>query len=242
MSQALAAKHDAPHETAGLLSIIEKFATDPSIDPLKLEKMLDMQERIFNKNAELAFNSAMTDVQAALKPVFRNKHNDQTRSNFADFEQVWNAMNPVVTGHGFALSFGTDNSPLGGFIRIVCDCSHVQGHSRRYFVDLPIDNMGLKGNANKTALHGVGSTMSYGRRYLAMLIFNVALTNEDNDGNGDALEPDITDWLTAINDCTTMEELQAAFKEAYAENRPHKNNIRVLTQAKDAKKKELSND
>jgi hypothetical protein len=42
---------------------------------------------------------------------------------------------------------------------------------------------GPKGNQNKTATHGFGSTMSYGRRYLICLIFNITLTNEDQDGN-----------------------------------------------------------
>lgn len=46
-----------------------------------------------------------------------------------------------------------------------------------------MDMVGIKGNANKTATHGFGSTISYGRRYLTLLVFNITLTNEDNDGN-----------------------------------------------------------
>ena len=35
-----------------------------------------------------------------------------------------------------------------------------------------------------TAIQALGSTVSYGRRYLTLMIFNVALTNEDDDGVG----------------------------------------------------------
>jgi hypothetical protein len=54
-------------------------------------------------------------------------------------------------------------------------------------------------------------------------------------------EPDITDWLTVINDCKTMEELQKQFTDAYTANKPHRNNLKRLTEAKDKRKKELSN-
>ena len=40
----------------------------------------------------------------------------------------------------------------------------------------------MKGTQNKTATHAFGSTMSYGRRYLKLMIFDVATTDED-DGN-----------------------------------------------------------
>jgi hypothetical protein len=36
---------------------------------VKLEKLLDMQERIFSKNAEIAFNGAMAEMQAELPVI-----------------------------------------------------------------------------------------------------------------------------------------------------------------------------
>lgn len=54
-------------------------------------------------------------------------------------------------------------------------------------------------------------------------------------------EPDITDWLTAIKDCADMESLQKTFTDAYKNNSKYKGSIKRLTDAKDAKKKELTN-
>jgi hypothetical protein len=48
--------------------------------------------------------------------------------------------------------------------------SHTAGHSRHYQADVPIDNTGPKGAQNKTMTHGFGSALSYGRRYLKLLI------------------------------------------------------------------------
>jgi hypothetical protein len=53
-------------------------------------------------------------------------------------------------------------------------------------------------------------------------------------------EPDITDWLSAIGACATMEDLQKNFTEAYTANKGLKGNLKKLTDAKDKRKKELA--
>ena len=81
------------------------------------------------------------------------------------------------------MSFGTAECPYEGHYRITCKVAHKAGHTRDYQGDFPADVAGSQGKANKTAIQGYGSTLSYGRRYLTLLIFNVVLTDEDNDGN-----------------------------------------------------------
>ena len=108
--------------------------------------------------------------------------NDQTGSPYARYESILNKAKPVYTNHGFALSFGTDSSPLESHIRITCSVTHEKGHSKDFFVDLPMDSTGIKGNVNKTQIHGTGSTYSYGKRYLITMIFNIEIANEDDDG------------------------------------------------------------
>ncbi len=170
-------------EPANILDVIARAANDPATDVSKMEKLLEMYERISAKNAEVAFNASMKAAQEEMPRILRNKMNQQTNSRYADLEQVNAAIVPVYTKHGFSLSFGTADCPVEGHFRITCLVSHVSGHSRNYQADVPNDMTGMKGNQNKTATHGFGSTMSYGRRYLALLIFNITLTNEDHDGN-----------------------------------------------------------
>lgn len=170
-------------EPANILEVIARAANDPTTDVSKMEKLLEMYERISAKNAEVAFNAGMKAAQEEMPRILRNKQNQQTNSRYADLEQVNAAIVPVYTKHGFSLSFGTADCPIAGHFRITCLVSHVAGHSRSYQADVPADMTGMKGNQNKTATHGFGSTMSYGRRYLTLLVFNITLTNEDTDGN-----------------------------------------------------------
>ncbi len=40
------------------------------------------------------------------------------------------------------------------------------------------------GRANKTPIQGIGATITYGRRYLVLQVFNIALTNDPDDTDG----------------------------------------------------------
>ena len=185
--QPLATVEDSPvPEVAGsaaIIQVIERAASDPTVDIEKMERLLEMHERILNRNAEQAFNEAMKTAQEEMPSVLRNCANTQTKSRYANLEAVGKAMNSTVTKHGFSMSFGTADSKLDNHYRITCTVSHIGGHSREYHADVPADTKGPQGTQNKTATHGFGSTMSYGRRYLKMMIFDVSLTDDDTDGN-----------------------------------------------------------
>lgn len=173
----------AMSESASVMEIISRAASDPNVDIDKMERLLAMRERMLDREAEQAFNEAMREAQAEMPQVVRDAKNEQTRSRYARYETISRKMAPIIAKHGFSLSFGTAESPLPNHYRITCRASHVAGHSRDYFADVPSDMVGMKGNQNKTATHGFGSTMSYGKRYLKTLIFDVSLTDEDDDGN-----------------------------------------------------------
>lgn len=194
----------AQADATAILAMIERAARDPSVDIDKMERLVQMQERVLKRNAEQAFNESMKAAQEDMPRVVRDAANSSTNSKYARLETVAKAINPIVTRHGFSMSFGTAESPLPAHYRVTCLVSHIGGHSRDYFADVPSDMTGMKGTQNKTATHAFGSTMSYGRRYLTLLIFNVALVNEDDDGNrasggatiDDAQVQEISDLLT----------------------------------------------
>lgn len=168
-------------DASSIMAIITRAATDPSVDVEKIERLSGVYERMMSRNAEQAFNEAMKAAQIEMPRILRDAKNGSTNSRYARLETITREINPVVTKHGFSMSFGTDDSTLAGHYRVTCHVSHTAGHSRDYHVDVPADIAGAKGNQNKTATHGFGSTMSYGRRYLTLLIFNISLVNEDDD-------------------------------------------------------------
>lgn len=162
-----------------IINVIARAAADPNTDVDKLERLLAMQERVLQRGAEQAFNDALRQAQDEIHPIVKNKTNSSTSSKYADLEQVSDAIDPVLRRHGFSSSFGTTDCPLEGHYRVTCRLSHVGGHSRDYQADVPADTAGVKGNQNKTATHGFGSALSYGRRYLKLLIADVATVDDD---------------------------------------------------------------
>ncbi len=173
-----------PHATSDdpFTAMVERLASNPDVDADKLDKLVSIQMRILDRQAEAAFNAAMARVQAKLPIVLQDAQNKQTGSRYARHEAISIAIKPIYTAEGFSTSFSQADSPREDHIRVNGTLRHTEGHSALYFVDLPIDDRGIKGQVNKTPLHAAGSTFSYGRRYLTCMMFDVA-TGDDNDGN-----------------------------------------------------------
>jgi hypothetical protein len=75
-------------------------------------------------------------------------------------------------------------------MRVVCTIGHRDGHSTTdHHIDVPMDVSGISGKQNKTWTHAKGSTSTYGRRFLTMMMFNVTLAGQDDDGNIAGGEP-----------------------------------------------------
>lgn len=172
-----------------MLAMIERVATNPEADVSKLREMLDMKREIFERNAEIEFNRSMSLAQSEILPVARDAQNDQTKSSYAKLESIVKKASPIYTKYGFALSFGTDDSPREGWFRVTCVASHSDGHSKHYHIDVPPDATGIAGKVNKTPIHAMGSSMSYARRYLTCMIFNIVLGDEDDDGQAAGQQP-----------------------------------------------------
>ncbi|MEQ8450611.1 MAG: ERF family protein [Nitratireductor sp.] len=170
-------------ESAAIFSLIERAARDPNMDIDKMQRLLDMKIQMDAASAQRAFFESMAAAQAEMPQVVRDADNDQTQSKFARYETISAAIQPIITKYGFSLTFSEGETTKPNCIRILCDVMHEAGHAKQYHADVPFDNVGMKGNPNKTNTHAYGSTKSYGKRYLKCDIFDVALKNEDDDGN-----------------------------------------------------------
>jgi len=163
--------------------MVERVAMNPDADMNKLEKLLDMQERILDRDAKMAFSRAMSTAQSEMKRIGADANNNQTHSKYATYAALDKVIRPIYTQHGFALSFNTEESAHPDMVRVTCDVAHVDGHEKHYRVDMPADGKGAKGGDVMTKTHAAGAAMSYGMRYLLKMIFNVAVGEDDTDGN-----------------------------------------------------------
>ncbi len=159
-------------ESSAMINIIAKAAIDPNVDVAKLEKLLDMQERILAKQAEINFNIAMSELQPLLPTIKKTKkgHNYM----YAPYEQIDMLIRPLYTKHGFSLSF--NSKVQGESIHYFGTISHKEGHSRQAEIVLPADNSG-----SKNGVQAQGSTIQYAKRYLVGMLLNIVTEDEDND-------------------------------------------------------------
>lgn len=200
MTDLVTTNPDAP---ASMLAVIQRAASDPSVDIDKLERLIAVKERMDAKEAETQFNAAMSRVQAQSGRIAADKHNTQTRSMYATYAALDRVLRPIYTQEGLSLSFSTEEAPEGN-VGMICYVSHSAGHTRTYKAVVPSDGKGAKGGDVMTKTHAFGSGTSYGMRYLLKMIFNVAIGDDpdDDDGNGAGGEYDITSWRDAIRDAT----------------------------------------
>ena len=180
-------------ESLAITSIITEVASNPAVDVEKFARLLELRERMESREAERAFNLAMKSAQAEMRPISADAENSQTHSKYATYAKLDRALRPIYTKHGFALSFDEADSPKPDHIRVLCYVSHDAGFTRTYRKDMPADGKGAKGGDVMTKTHATGAASSYGARYLLKGIFNVAVGEEDRDGN----DPSGTTPITA---------------------------------------------
>lgn len=165
-----------------IVNFIERAARDPAFDVAKLEALLRMQREVVQEQAKREFSAAMALAQSEMLPVVRDAANDHTRSRYARLETIDQQMRPIYTKNGFSVRYGSGTQPRDGWIRITCTVAHQAGYSEEHHLDAPLDFAGAQGRANKPAIQAVGSSITYLRRYLLCMVFNVVLADEDDDG------------------------------------------------------------
>jgi hypothetical protein len=176
MSQSTALTTTSPND---MLALIKQAATDPNIDVAKMHGLLDVQERMMAKQAEIEFNIALSDLQAKLPRIRKDgaiSHNGKVISTYAKYETIDDTIRPLLTEFNFSLRFNTRTTTDGKII-ITGTLAHRGGHSITDEIPLSIDASGAKNN-----VQGVGSTISYGKRYLVGMLLNLVFEGEDDDG------------------------------------------------------------
>src|SRR5690625_1239612 len=146
------------NESASVMAVIERAATNPEVDVDKMEKLLAMHERMQERQAIAAFTEAFSDMQDEL-PAIEKRGNANGRYTFAKWEDINEVVKPILKKHGFTLSFRMDT--ING-ISVTGVLSHKAGHSEQTTITLQPDTSG-----NKNAVQSVASRVQYGKRYAA---------------------------------------------------------------------------
>lgn len=185
-TQVVATEPAAPTESGNVLQIISRAAADPNVDIDKLERLLAMQERITARNAQAEYAAALAEMQPHL-PMIAERGGIKDRagnvqSKYALWEDIVTQITPILSAHGFALSFRTRNE--ANMVSVTGVLSHRAGHSEETTLALPIDTSG-----SKNAVQSVGSSTSYGKRYTASALLNLRTGEIDDDGKAGGGQP-----------------------------------------------------
>lgn len=165
--------------------------------------------------------TALAKAQAVMAGAVKDKTNPHFKSDYADLASVWDACRSALSTHG--LSVAQTTSTEDGRVCVTTMLLHTSGQWLR-------DTLAMK--PTKDDPQGVGSCITYARRY--MLAAMVGVAQVDDDGNAASAKPaarpavvavpvGYQDWLTdlgAVADEGTA-ALEAAWKQSKAEYRSY---------------------
>jgi hypothetical protein len=167
-------------DAASLMAVITRIAENPEIDLARIEKMLDMYERVSDRQAKADFASALATMQEHLPEIDEHGKiivNNKTQSTYAKLEDINIAIKPVLAEYGFAISFRVNME--ANEVLVTGILSHRGGHKEETTMRLPIDTSG-----NKNAVQARGSSVKYGQRYVTLALLNITSRNDPDDDDG----------------------------------------------------------
>lgn len=162
---------------------------DSSIDVTKLEALLRMKREAVAEQAKVEFYEALHAAQAEMPQVERlgvvrliaKDGRDLGTYNFAKWEDMDRVLRPIMERHGFTLDFDMkQRTGDGGGAEVTATLTHARNgrtHSMTRAVSLALDS-----GAGRNNLQAMGATISYAKRYLAEMLFNIVRKGVDDDG------------------------------------------------------------
>lgn len=160
------------------MSLLERFARDPSITLEKLRGLADMQREFRAEAAKAEFYSAFTAMQGDIPVISKNgeiKVDGKIRSTYARLEDIGRVIKPILQQHGFAI---THKVRYGDKITVLSILMHKAGHAEETEFLAAADKSGAKND-----IQALGSTISYGKRQNTKALLDIAEGGDDDDGH-----------------------------------------------------------
>ena len=169
------------------LALIQS-ALDKGLNPERLGKLLDLQERWESLRAREEYGRALAAFQRECPQVPKTRpvlqKNGDLRYKYAALEDVVKAAGPVMAAHGIAATFSQDMTD-----RDVITTVRVQVGSHaedKRFVS-PRPNFEAAGAIGQTVPQAYGATLTYYRRYALCAALGIVVCGEDSDAAADGV-------------------------------------------------------
>lgn len=164
------------------------MAVQKGLAPETLNQMMALQERWEANQARKAFDAAMAEARAEIKPIvkrrevdFPSKAGGRTNYKYEDLAQIAEEIDPILARHG--LSYRHRSRQDGKQLSVTCIVAHRDGHSEETTLAANNDESG-----NKNSIQAIGSAATYLQRYTLKLALGLSAAKDD-DGRGGADDP-----------------------------------------------------
>jgi hypothetical protein len=170
-----------PAEKAQPVTPLEMLnrAVQSGADIAILERLMDLHSRWEKDQARKAFEAAIADAKAEIKPIRKNRKVDftsakgRTNYDYEDLAEIDRTIAPILARHG--LSYRHRSRQDGKKLTIVCIVSHRDGHFEETELSAENDESG-----NKNSIQAVGSTATFLQRYTLKLALGLAASKDDD--------------------------------------------------------------
>ena len=159
-----------------------QMAVEQGKDLAYVEKLMDMQDRWEEKNAEKSFNQAMSDFSMNLPTIEKTVYVEHFDGYHADLGLMATAVREAMAPHGLSFSWETTQ---GDQVTVSCVIKHRDGHKHAVTLSASPDTSG-----SKNAIQAIGSAVKYLERYTLEAATGIVATSSDDDGQatGSAVE------------------------------------------------------
>lgn len=146
---------------------------------------------------------ALFEARTKFVKVKKDRQNTHLKNKYATLDSVLDAITPALTDQGLMVTQGMAEECAPGKMKLITMVIHAEsGQWVKYFTEIPIV---------KNDPQGLGSAMTYGRRYALVSAFGLSQADDD----AQLAVKSANDWKKDLDKCESLEELQDTFKAAY---------------------------
>ena len=151
--------------------------------PETLEKLFELYRGAEAYTAQKAYNAAIAEARAEIKPITRNRrvNFESSRGGRATdythetLDEISRMVDPILGKYGLSYRFRTEQPENSDQIRVICVVSHKDGYFEENSLKGPPDATG-----NKNPLQQIGSTQTYLQRYTLKGALGLAASYDDD--------------------------------------------------------------
>lgn len=187
--------------TTSIESALIQIVQRTDIDPERLEKFLDLQIKMENRQAERAFNDALAAFQGECpvitknkKTSFTSKSGSTTAYDYAPLDEIISVIKPIMAKHGLSYAFDLAEGDMTS--KLLTTIFHRDGFSKTYTYAFDTIHDDARMNSSQRRK----SSLTYAKRAGLENALGLVTTGEDDDARRATNSPITPEQIAQIKD------------------------------------------